>query len=83
MAATIPARISIQSKPAVANLSNCLLMVKPKAPIMAGIESINENLKAFSRFIPSKSAVAIVVPLLDMPGIMAMPCAVPIRTAAK
>lgn len=40
---------------------------------MAGIESRKENLKAFSRFIPSSSAVAIVVPLLDMPGIMAIP----------
>jgi len=50
---------------------------------MAGIESRKENLKAFSLFIPSSSAVAIVVPLLDMPGIMAIPWAVPISMASK
>jgi len=44
---------------------------------MAGIDRRNENLKAFSRFNPSRRATAIVVPLREMPGIMAMPCAIP------
>lgn len=50
---------------------------------MAGIDSRKENLKAFSRLIPSRSATAIVAPLLEMPGIMAMPSAMPINVAVK
>jgi len=44
---------------------------------MAGIERRKENLKAFSRFRPRMRATAIVVPLRERPGIMAMPCATP------
>jgi len=45
--------------------------------MIAGMDSKKENRKAFSRFSPSRRAMAIVVPLRDRPGIMAMPCAVP------
>lgn len=55
--------------------------VSPSAPSTAGIESRNENLKAFSRFSPIRSAMAMVIPLLLIPGISAMPCAVPIASA--
>ena len=50
---------------------------------MAGTESKKENLKAFSRLVPSRSATAIVKPLRDIPGIMAMPWAVPIASASR
>lgn len=51
------------------------------SPIIAGIESRKLNLKAWSRFSPSNMAVEIVAPLLERPGKMASPCAMPIITA--
>ena len=50
---------------------------------MAGIESRKVNLKAFSRFSPSSKATAMVAPLLEIPWMVAMPCAVPISMAAR
>ena len=50
---------------------------------MAGIERRKENSKAFSRLIPSKRATAMVAPLLEMPGMMAMPCTMPIIMAVE
>ena len=44
---------------------------------MAGTESRNENSAASSLSIPSIQLTAIVVPLLDMPGVTASPCAMP------
>ncbi|MCL5019521.1 MAG: hypothetical protein M1426_03445 [Patescibacteria group bacterium] len=55
------------------------LNLKITAPKIAGIESKNENLKAFILSIPSISPVEIVAPLLEMPGIIAIPWAMPIR----
>ena len=51
------------------------------SPNIAGMESKNENLKAFSRFSPRSSAVEIVAPLLDKPGNIASPWATPISKA--
>ncbi len=48
---------------------------------MAGIDRIKENLKANSFLIPSNSAMAIVNPLLEIPGIMAIPWTIPISIA--
>jgi len=77
MAMIIPTRISVVPNPVRASASCSLIKVSPRAPIMAGIERRNENLKAFSRFSPNSKAIAMVVPLRESPGMMAMPCAVP------
>lgn len=45
--------------------------------IIIGIESKKENSVASSLFVPSNSIVEIVIPLLDIPGRVATPCAMP------
>ena len=50
-------------------------------PRTAGIANWKENLKAFFGLIPRYSAVDIVIPDLDTPGITATHCASPIRKA--
>jgi len=46
--------------------------VNNPAPAIAGMASKNENLAAFSGEIPRNIAIPIVVPDLEIPGIMAM-----------
>ena len=60
---------------AICNISVCAGGVLSKsfvfnivAPSTAGIDSINENLAAFSRLIPKANAVTMVLPLRDIPG---------------
>ena len=53
------------------------------APIIKGIEIKNENCAALVWSLPSILAVAIVVPLRDIPGMPAAPCAIPIIVASK
>jgi hypothetical protein len=49
--------------------SNCSI----RAPEIAGIDIINENSADFLAEIPSRRAIQIVRPLLDIPGMMAIP----------
>ncbi len=50
------------------------------APRMAGILSKKEYLAASLRLIPQNNETAMVVPDLDMPGIIAIPCPSPMMT---
>jgi hypothetical protein len=52
------------------------------APRIAGIDSRKENLPESSLSRPQKSPVEIVAPDREIPGIMAAPWAIPIRTAS-
>lgn len=70
--------MSFQSIPTRVKVSNSSINVNPRAPNIAGTESKKENLKAFFLFIPSKSAMEMVSPLRDIPGIKATPWAMPI-----
>ena len=49
------------------------------APIIAGMDNIKENAASFSLFTPAINPVAIVDPLLDIPGMIAIPWAIPIN----
>lgn len=51
-----------------------------EAPAITGIAKRNENLKAFSLLIPSKIPVEVVEPALEIPGIKARACEMPIKT---
>jgi len=59
----------------------CLIASTMVSPSIAGMESRKLNLKAFSRFNPRSNAVEIVAPLLESPGNMASPCAIPMISA--
>jgi len=60
-----------------------LLHSSRRAPNIAGMESIKENSTALSLLIPKRSAVVIVNPERDMPGIIAMDCPMPIINATN
>jgi len=49
------------------------------APSIAGIANKNENFIASSFLIPKINEVEIVEPDLDIPGMIAKPCATPIK----
>ena len=53
------------------------------APIIAGTESRKENFTANSFLMPKSKLVEIVEPDLEIPGIIAKPCAIPIITAGN
>ena len=61
----------------VVKISYFFTIVAAIAPKTAGIESKNEYLKTFSLFIFLNRHVEIVKPLLEIPGIVATPCAMP------
>jgi len=52
----------------VSQISGILII---RAPKRAGMARMNENSNAFFRFIPSKSAVATVIPEREIPGVRA------------
>ena len=60
---------------------NPSLRLSVPAPKMAGMESKNEYLAAVSRSMPSSRPMLIVEPDLEIPGIMANPCTIPIINA--
>lgn len=55
--------------------------VQTAAIIIAGMPMINENSAASLDLIPKRSAVPIVLPDIEMPGAIAIPCAIPMTRA--
>ena len=82
---TTPKSIVTMSKPPITNSSDANTRADSRmvAPITAGTESRKEYVNAvlFSTFL--NNAVAIVSPLLEIPGMIAVPCATPINKESK
>ena len=70
--------------PGLAEIYDCIFSSFIKvAPIMTGIDNINENLTDSYLFIPMRSPPAIVAPDLLTPGMIAIACRKPIAIQSK
>ncbi len=66
-----------------ASIEDCVISTDSKIsePMMIGIDSKNEKLKAVSFSTPQSIKAVIVEPLLESPGKTAIPCKTPVKVA--